>query len=72
MVNKNLLYSKIILKGDNWRILAQKLNMYTATLHCKLRGETEFKPSEIVKIRKLYDLTAQDIVDIFLNDLEAA
>jgi hypothetical protein len=72
MVNKNLLYSKIILKGDNWRILAQKLDMYTATLHCKLRGETEFKTSEIAKIRKFYDLTAQDIVDIFLNELEVA
>ena len=67
MVNKNLLRAKISLKGDNWKALCNKVGMYSATFHSKLRGETEFKASEIREIKKLYQLTADDVVDIFLS-----
>lgn len=65
MVNKNLLHSKVVICGDNWLILARKMGMYTATLHNKLRGATEFKASEIAQIIKLYNLTPEEVFEIF-------
>lgn len=67
MVDKNLLYSKVVCNGDNWKILASRLGIYTATLHSKLRGVTPFKDVEIQQIMKLYNLTADEVVAIFLT-----
>ena len=66
MVNKNLLLSKIALYGDTWFVLAKKIGIYPATLHKKLRGETDFKAGEIKKIMEIYKLTPEEIVEIFL------
>lgn len=71
MVNKNLLHSKLVISGDNWLILARKLNMYTSTLHSKLRGATEFKASEIAQIIRLYNLTPEDVIAIFFSEAVA-
>ena len=68
MVKKKLLLSKLVLRGDTWRDLAKKLDVYGPTLHAKLRGDSEFKASEIKKIMEIYSLTPDEVVDIFLSD----
>ena len=55
------------LKGDNYTDLCKKLNIYSATLYSKLRGQTEFKQGEMQIILKEYDLTPDEFVEIFLS-----
>lgn len=70
MTNKDLLRSKVVLVGDDFKTLCKKIGMYSATFHSKLRGKTEFKQTEIQKIMQVYNLTADEIVKIFLSGEE--
>lgn len=67
MVDKNLLYSKVVSHGENWLRLCDHLGVYSATLHKKLRGDTNFKDCEIQKIMNLYSLTPEEVVTIFFT-----
>lgn len=69
MVNKNLLLSKIVLQGLTWLDLADKLGVYSSTLHAKLRGTRDFKSSEIKKIIELCNLTPDEVMAIFFSDV---
>lgn len=67
MVDKNLLYSKVVARGETWLNLCDQLGIYSATLHKKLRGDRSFKDCEIQKIMKHYNLTPEEVVTIFLT-----
>ncbi len=66
-MNARLLRSKMILYGDTNATLASALGISPTRFSAKI-NETdgaEFVQSEIEKIKTRYNLTAQDVVDIF-------
>ena len=69
MTNVNLLKAAMAKKGDlNFvACLAELLNIGRSTASKKLNGKAEFTQSEIVKIAEHYDLTAEDIKQIFVG-----
>ena len=63
----NLLRSKMALHGDTQSTLAEALNIAPQTLCIKLSQEYDFKQSEISIIAKRYNLTSDEIKQIFFN-----
>ena len=53
--------------GDNQKILAEKIQMNRSLLCKKINKLSDFKISDIEKIRKIYNLTDKDITDIFFD-----
>ena len=67
MVKKNLLEAKMKIFGDNQSSLAEALNISLATFNYKLNGKSEFTRDEIQKIKERYNLTAEEIDEIFFG-----
>ena len=63
----NLLKSKMALYGDNQVKLAEALNITTNSMCKKLQEKNEFKRSEIEIIAKRYELTSDEIKEIFFS-----
>lgn len=63
----NSLFLKYIMqkKGDTVEELAEHLNITRATLSAKINNKTEFKLSEIVGISRRYELTDNQIREVF-------
>lgn len=68
MLNKNLLKSKMALKGVLVKELAQKIDMNYNNFSAKFCGKTEFRPSEINAIKNVLALTDSEVVEIFVNN----
>jgi len=51
--------------GDNQAGLAKALGLPQSALSARMNGHTEFRQREIDEIRKRYDLTADDLQEIF-------
>ncbi len=66
-MNANLLRSKMALHGDMQVDLAKDLNITAMGLSNKMNQKNDFKQSEIDFIAKKYDLTADEIKEIFFN-----
>lgn len=66
-MNINLLKSKMALNGDNQVRLAEALNITKNAMCKKLQEKNEFKRSEIEIIAKRYQLTSDEIKEIFFN-----
>lgn len=66
----NVLDSKRVLFGDNLESLAEYLEISRQTLSAKLKGEYAFKDTEIRKITSRYNLTPEEVYDIFISDEE--
>lgn len=68
-VNLNLLNSKMALHGDNNETLAKALNLSQQRLSAKRNSTNgaEFTQSEIQIIKERYNLTDQEVVEIFLS-----
>lgn len=66
-MNGKLLRSKMILYGDTNATLASALGISSSRFSAKINetNGAEFVQSEIEKIKTRYDLTGQDVVDIF-------
>ena len=66
-MNKLLLESKMKLKGDNQSKLAEHLGISLSRLNAKINetGGAEFNQGEITKIKGRYDLTPEEVDDIF-------
>ena len=64
-VNKQLLRSKMALFGDTVATLSSKIGTSTASLSLKINGKSDFRQSEIDKIKNIYYLSAEEIVNIF-------
>ena len=57
----------MVLKGDNQNDLAEVLNVTRPTLSFKMTQKTNFKQSEIDIIAKRYELSSDEIKQIFFN-----
>lgn len=67
-MNSRMLRSVMVLHGDTNNALAEALGITPQSLSDKIneRG-TEFKQGEIAKIRDRYDLSADQVEQIFFN-----
>ncbi len=64
---KNLLLSKIVLKGDKQKDIAEVLNISNQALQNKLNGTTGWSQADIMALSKRYELTPDEEHDIFLT-----
>lgn len=64
-VNKNLLKSKMALRGDNQGVLAQYLDMTEPSMSKKINGQSDFTQGEIRAIADRYDLSPSEVTEIF-------
>ena len=69
-MDTNKLKSKMALYGDTGRDLAEYLNISRTTLSGKMNetNGAEFTQSEILKIKKRYQLGGSEIDEIFFNE----
>lgn len=65
---KNKLKGIMIYNNDTQENLSKALGLAVATLSYKMNGRTEFTRQEIAKIKERYNLTAEELDDIFFND----
>lgn len=65
-LNKNVLKSKMVLHGDKSDDLAKALGISHATMSYKLNGIKDFSQTEMAVIKRRYELTADEIDQIFL------
>ena len=68
MVQINLLESRMVEKGISRYELSQELGVDYRTFDNKLHGVTEFKASEIAKIKKKLDLNSVAVDNIFFAE----
>ena len=66
-MKKNLLKSKMALHGDTGASLAEYLGIAQNTFSLKLNGDAVFTQSEIKKIKEKYNLSSEEIDEIFLS-----
>ena len=65
-MKRHLLKQKMVDNNDTMKMLAQVLDIAPNTLYRKMQGTIqEFTQTEIRKIAERYDLTAEEIKDIF-------
>lgn len=69
-MNKNLLRSKMVLFGDTNETLAAALGISAQRLSAKINttGGAEFTQGEIHAIKARYNLTLQELDDIFFAE----
>lgn len=67
-MNVNLLKSKMALKGDTQFDLGKALGITKASMSVKMTGKNPFKLNEVKFIADRYELTNDEIVEIFLNE----
>lgn len=67
LVDKRLFKSKMYLYGDNGKSLAKYLGITQATVSRCLNGRAEFTQSQIGRIKDRYELTAEEVEDIFFT-----
>ena len=73
-MNSNILKSKMILKGvENFvQAIADLLGISRTTASKKLSGEVAFTNNEMKLIKANYDLSSEEVVQIFLEDSDEA
>lgn len=64
---KNLLLSKMILKGEKIKDLSTILKISTTAVQNKLNGQTRWSKDDIIVLSKRYKLTPEDEHNIFLT-----
>ena len=67
-MNNNLLMSKVVAKGHDRKKLAEILSISYWSVCQKLADKYEFTQSEIATIAKEYNLTADEIKQIFFDE----
>lgn len=70
-MNTKLFKSIMVLNGDNIKSLASKMNISRQTLSLKIDGISEFKPSEIFTISQNYNLSINDVYEIFFKGFDS-
>lgn len=70
-MNKAKLKSVMALRGFTQSQLAEKLGISEQRLSAKINGKcgAEFNQGEISKIKRIFDLSSDDVDDIFFDDL---
>lgn len=64
-MNTNMLKSVLVRHGDNVAALAEKMGLSQAALYRRINGETQFTAGEIRSFKNIYELTGDEIDDIF-------
>ncbi len=61
---------KAIMKrnDDTQEKLAEFMKMEVSSINSRINGKIEFRASEIVKIKKRYNMSLEEIDKIFFND----
>lgn len=67
-MNSKLFKSVMVLNDDNVTTLAQKLGVTRQTLSLKIDGYNDFKLSEICTIKSLYNLSRDELFEIFFKE----
>ena len=68
-MNTKLFKSVMVLNDGNVTTLAQKLGVTRQTLSLKIDGYSDFKQSEISTISKMYNLSRNELFEIFFKEL---
>lgn len=66
-MNSNILKAKIKLNQDTQEDLAEHLGITNSTLSFKINGKADFLRAEIQLIKQRYNLTPNEIDQIFFN-----
>ena len=66
-MNKALMKAVIAKNNDTQEALAHALNLPQSAVSNRINGKIDFRVSEITRIRKRYNLTAKETVDIFFD-----
>lgn len=66
-MNTNMLSSKMKLFGDNQTDLANALDLSLASTNTKINGKRPFTQTEISIITVRYELTPEEVIEIFFN-----
>lgn len=67
-MKSNLLKSQRVKKGLTQKKVSEILNIDSTSYSKKENGIIEFKASEINLIRKIFELSPEDIIEIFFDD----
>lgn len=65
-MNLNLLKGKIAENDYTFTKLAKELNLSQTCITHKMQGKVDFKSSEIRQLKDMFNLTSEEIVEIFL------
>jgi len=68
-MNYELLNERISESGVTMIVIAKKLGILRETLYSRLKGKTEFKASEILKISQVLNLSNVDRDRIFFTEI---
>lgn len=66
-MNKLALKIKMIANNDTGKSLSKALGISNTTLSNKTNGKADFTRSEILKIKKRYSLSPEEVDSIFFN-----
>lgn len=68
-MNKQLLKAHIVKNSDTQEALATALGITLSRLSVRINGRgTEFRQSEIATIKNRYNLSDEDVANIFFNE----
>ena len=62
----DILKDKMIKKGFDYKSLTEPLNLDYQTIIKKMNGKSKITLNEISKLRKILNLTHQEVVEIFI------
>lgn len=71
-MNGNLLKSVIVKNGDTQSALAEAMGIPTSALCQRISGKVEFRRNEIKFIKERYNLTSDEVDQIFFEELVSA
>lgn len=67
-MDTNLLKSQIVLKGQNVSGISNILGISKSALYRKLKGQSEFTRTEIVKLVNLLEIEKEKAYEIFFTN----
>ena len=67
MMNSELLAKRVKESGARTEAIAATLEISVPTLYSKIKGESEFKLSEAVRMKHILSLTNDEFDEIFLQ-----
>ena len=68
MIQKNILKSRLSLKGKTQKDLAKTLGLSKVSISKKVNGTIKFSLNEVKKIKEYLNLTNDEVVEIFINE----
>jgi DNA-binding Xre family transcriptional regulator len=66
-MNRNLLKSFLVVNNINVKELAKEIGISSNTLYSKINGNSEFNRNEIMQIKDILHLTAEQVDNVFFN-----